>query len=135
MLRNPELYGISQEDRNSDPLLLNRRADLVHSAALILDSNGLAKYDRKTGTITPTPLGKIASHYYIKYPSIAVYNTELKPQMGIIELLKVFSMSYEFKYIPIRMEEKGELRKLMETVPIPIKSSPEDPITKINILL
>jgi len=40
---------------------------------------------------------------------VAVYNEHLKPNMGMIELLKVFSLSNEFKYIPIREEEKIEL--------------------------
>lgn len=38
--------------------------------------------------------------------------------MGVIELFKVFSMSSEFKFIPIRDEEKVELSKLIETVPV-----------------
>lgn len=63
-------------------------------------------------------MGKIASHYYIKHPSIVVYNSHIKPTMGIIELFKVFSMSSEFKFIPIRDEEKIELAKLIETVPV-----------------
>lgn len=57
--------------------------------------------------------GKIASHYYIKYPSIATYNEHLKPNMGLIELFKLFSQSSEFKFIPIREEEKSELHKLI----------------------
>jgi len=55
--------------------------------------------------------------------------------MCIIELLRVFSLSNEFKFIPIREEEKSELAKLIETVPVPIKGSPDDSSTKINILL
>ena len=49
MLRNPSLYGISHDDLSLDPLLEQRRADLVHSAALSLDKNNLIKYDRKSG--------------------------------------------------------------------------------------
>lgn len=64
-----------------------------------------------------------------------IYNKHLKPNMGIIELLKVFSLSNEFKYITIREEEKGELAKLMESVPIPVKGSLEEPSAKINVLL
>lgn len=82
-----------------------------------------------------TSLGKIASHYYIKYPSIQTYNENLKSNMCMIELLRVFSLSNEFKFIPIREEEKSELAKLIETVPVPIKGSPDDSSTKINILL
>ena len=55
--------------------------------------------------------------------------------MCMIELLRVFSLSNEFKFIPIREEEKSELAKLIETVPVPIKGSPDDSSTKINILL
>jgi hypothetical protein len=29
--------------------------------------------------------------------------------MGMIEIFKLFSLSSEFKFIPIREEEKGEL--------------------------
>lgn len=55
--------------------------------------------------------------------------------MGIIEIFRIFSLSHEFKNIPIRDEEKGEIMKLLDTVPIPIKGSFDDPHTKINILL
>ena len=80
-------------------------------------------------------MGKIASHYYIKYPSIAVYNKHLKPQMSTIDLFRIFSLSSEFQYIPLRQEEKPELAKLMESVPIPVKGSPDEPTSKINVLL
>ena len=49
MLRNPSLYGISHDELAQDPLLEQRRSDLVHSAALSLDKNNLIKYDRKSG--------------------------------------------------------------------------------------
>lgn len=49
MLRSPTLYGISHDDLKADPLLEQRRLDLVHTAALMLDKNNLVKYDKKTG--------------------------------------------------------------------------------------
>ena len=55
--------------------------------------------------------------------------------MGMIDLLKVFSLSEEFKLIPVRDEEKVELAKLMMSVPVPIKGSPDDATTKVNVLL
>ena len=39
------------------------------------------------------------------------------------------------QYIPVREEEKGELLKLIDRVPIPIKESIEEPAAKINVLL
>lgn len=53
----------------------------------------------------------------------------------MIEIFKIFSMSNEFRLLPIREEEKGELLKLMEKVPVPIKGSADDIASKINILL
>lgn len=47
---------------------------------------------------------------------MAVYNQHLKPRMSDIELLRLFSLSSEFKYIPVREEEKVELSKLVEKV-------------------
>lgn len=85
------------------------RADLVHTCALVLEKNVLIKYDRRTGSLESTFLGRIASDFYIKYPNMAIYNQHLKPNMGMIDILKVFSLSQEFKLIPIREEEKGEL--------------------------
>lgn len=54
---------------------------------------------------------------------------------GEIELLRLFSLSDEFKYIIVRDEEKLEMAKLIERVPIPIKESLEEPSGKINVLL
>ena len=59
----------------------------------------------------------------------------MKPNLSEIELFRVFSLSSEFRHITIREEEKLELNKLMERVPIPIKESVEEPTAKINILL
>lgn len=49
MLRNPQLYGVSVDEAEADPLLEQRRADLIHTAASLLDKSNLIKYDRKSG--------------------------------------------------------------------------------------
>lgn len=135
MLRNPTLYGISHDQTREDPFLQQRRKDLIHTAACALDRNNLVKYDRKTGHLQVTELGRIASHYYCTYESMATYNQLLKPTLSEIELFRVFSLSSEFKYIAVREEEKLELLKLLERVPIPIKESIEEPSAKVNVLL
>ncbi len=63
------------------------------------------------------------------------YNQLLKPNLSEIELFRVFSLSGEFRHITIREEEKLELNKLMDRVPIPIKESIDEPTAKVNILL
>ncbi|KAL7257965.1 hypothetical protein ACSBR1_004148 [Camellia fascicularis] len=135
MLRNPTLYGLAPDALTRDILLEERRADLIHSAATILDKNNLVKYDRKSGYFQVTDLGRIASYYYITHGTISTYNEHLKPTMGDIELCRLFSLSEEFKYVTVRQDEKMELAKLLDRVPIPIKESLEEPSAKINVLL
>ncbi|NXJ72393.1 U520 helicase, partial [Rostratula benghalensis] len=132
MLRSPTLYGISHDDLKGDPLLDQRRLDLVHTAALMLDKNNLVKYDKKTGNFQVTELGRIASHYYITNETMQTYNQLLKPTLSEIELFRVFSLSSEFRNITVREEEKLELQKLLERVPIPVKESIEEPSAKVK---
>jgi pre-mRNA-splicing helicase BRR2 len=135
MLRNPSLYSVSQDDMDEDPHLEQKRVDLIHSAATLLDKCNLVKYDKKSGRFQVTELGRIASHFYVSHHSMSTYNQHLRPMMSEIELFRVFALSDEFKYIPVREEEKMELQKLLERVPVPIKESIEEPTAKINVLL
>ena len=107
MLRAPSLYGVGHDALKDDPLLQQRRKDLIHTAALTLDKNNLIKYDKKTGQIQSTELGRIASHYYCTNETIATYNQLLKPTLSEIELFRVFSLSSEFKHLTVREVEFG----------------------------
>ncbi|BFZ63546.1 Pre-mRNA-splicing helicase BRR2 [Saitoella coloradoensis] len=134
MLRSPALYSVGV-DYADDTYLEQKRVDLIHSAATVLAKSNLIKYDLKTGRLQSTEVGRIASHYYITHDSMATYNQHLKPTLGQIELFRVFALSGEFKYIPVREEEKLELSKLLERVPVPVKENIEEPSAKINVLL
>lgn len=134
MLRSPGLYSIGA-DYEHDTSLEQRRVDLIHSAAMVLEKSNLVKYDRKTGKLQATELGRIASHYYISHSSMLTYNHHLQPMISTIDLFRIFSLSEEFKYIPVRQDEKLELAKLLSRVPIPVKESIEEPHAKINVLL
>jgi pre-mRNA-splicing helicase BRR2 len=134
MLRSPGLYSVGA-DYEEDNSLEQKRVDLIHSAATVLERSSLVKYDKKTGKLQPTELGRIASHYYITHSSMLTYNHHIQPSITPIELFRVFALSDEFKYIPVRQDEKLELAKLLGRVPIPVKESIEEPHAKINVLL
>ncbi len=102
MLRSPTLYGVSHDQIKDDQLLEKRRADLVHTSACSLDKNNLIRYEKKTGNLQVTELGRIASHYYITNDTMATYNQLLKPTLSEIELFRVFSLSGEFRHITVR---------------------------------
>ncbi|KAJ9115096.1 hypothetical protein QFC22_005424 [Naganishia vaughanmartiniae] len=135
MLASPALYNVGADYMEGDAALVQKRADLVHTAAVTLEKTGLIKYDRKSGVMQSTELGRIASHFYIAYNSMATYNQHLRPNMNIIDFFRVFALSNEFKLIPVRQEEKLELSKLLERVPIPVKESVDESTAKVNVLL
>ena len=135
MLRNPSLYGASEADREGDPLLEQRRIDLVHTAATLLDKTQLVRYERKSGQLQATDLGRVAAYYYVTHQTVSVYNEHLKPTLTDIELLRLFALSTDFSNISVREEEKQELSRLIERVPIPVKESVDEPTAKTNILL
>ncbi|QKX54132.1 uncharacterized protein TRUGW13939_01216 [Talaromyces rugulosus] len=134
MLRSPGLYSVGADYANDDTLE-QKRVDLIHSAATLLEKAGLVKYDKKTGKLQSTELGRVASHYYISHTSMQIYNHHLQPAIGTVELFRIFSLSEEFKYIPVRQDEKLELAKLLGRVPVPVKEGIEEPHAKINVLL
>jgi pre-mRNA-splicing helicase BRR2 len=135
MLRNPSMYGVPVEEFEEDSSLLQRRLQLIHSAATTLDKNGLVKYDTKSGLLQSSPLGRVASHYYVSHTTIRVFNENMKPSMSEIEIFRLFSLSGEFHQIRVRDDEKLELSKLILRVPIPVKESIDEPSAKVNILL
>ncbi|CAB57421.1 U5 snRNP complex ATPase subunit Brr2 [Schizosaccharomyces pombe] len=134
MLRSPALYSVGPE-YDDDKYLVQKRADLLHSAAILLEKCKLLVYNRQSGTLTATELGKVAASYYVTHNSMAIYNRLLMQTTSFIELFRVFSFSDEFKHIPVREEEKVELAKLLERVPIPIRERLDEPAAKINALL
>ncbi|KAJ5114538.1 hypothetical protein NUU61_000297 [Penicillium alfredii] len=134
MLRSPGLYSVGADYENDDALD-QKRVDLIHSAAVILERAGLLKYEKKTGRLQPTELGRISSHYYIGHNSMLTYAQHIQPSITTIELFRIFALSDEFKYIPVRQDEKLELGKLLGRVPIPVKETIDEPHAKINVLL
>ena len=67
---------------------------MVHLSKL---NNVVPLYDLQV-----TELGRIASHYYCTFDSIATYNQLLKPTLSEIELFRVFTLSGEFRQISVR---------------------------------
>jgi pre-mRNA-splicing helicase BRR2 len=55
--------------------------------------------------------------------------------MSEIEIFRLFSLSGEFRQLYVREEEKLELMKLVNRVPIPVKEGVEEPSAKVNVLL
>ncbi|KAL2707072.1 Pre-mRNA-splicing helicase BRR2 [Kluyveromyces marxianus] len=135
MSQSPDVYNING---NSDSLksdIVKFQHKIVYSALKLLQKHNLLRHNEINGNVEATELGKIASHFYISYSSIAMYNRELGKNSTLIDVLRIFAMSEEFKHMSVRSEEKPELEKLLDRCPIPIKEKATDPLAKSNILL
>lgn len=102
MLRASSLYGVGYDMLKDDLFLQQRRKDLIYIVVLILDKNNLIKYDKKIGQIQSTEFGRIVSYYYCINEIIVIYNQLFKFTFSEIELFRVFSLLFEFKYLIVR---------------------------------
>eukprot|EP00375_Theileria_parva_P000202 XP_762871.1 ATP-dependent RNA helicase [Theileria parva strain Muguga] len=148
--KNPLLYGFETEDEELDEddnmegeedkpepkidmeKLENYLLVLINSSFVHLEKNGLIKYERKSGMVTSTGLGVIASNYYLRPESIKIYSDSLRPNLTDSDLLNIFSCSVEFKYIPTREEEIVELQQLQQQIPIPCSNANLTATSTIN---
>ncbi|GJD07113.1 Putative U5 small nuclear ribonucleoprotein 200 kDa helicase [Galdieria sulphuraria] len=135
MLKNPVLYGITPELVKQDPTLKQRRLQLVHSAAVTLDNAGLIRYEKRSGSIQPTDLGRVAARYYVTYHTATIYSENISLNLTEVDICRLITLSSEFCFMRVREEEKLELERLAERTPIPIKESLDEPTAKANVLL
>ena len=116
MRKNPMVYGISATDLAGDPVLGNRRRELIMSATQILLRNGMVQYDDALETLASTDLGQIAAKYYLRAASIEIFNSLFKAKMTEADLLGLLAKSTEFQQVAVRESETEELKRLIETV-------------------
>jgi pre-mRNA-splicing helicase BRR2 len=96
MVRHPS----DEHDERQD---INDESNIIHSVAVLLEKCNLVKYECTLGKFVLTELGRIASHYYLTYSSIAMYNKHLRTNMGTLELFCIFALSNEFKLILVSL--------------------------------
>ncbi|GJP66452.1 hypothetical protein CLOP_g23384 [Closterium sp. NIES-67] len=136
MQANPLAYGMTWQDVAMDPGLVARRQALITEAARSLDRAKMMRFDERSGQLYVTELGRVASHFYIRYTSVETYNELLRRHMSESEIVDLIARSSEFENIVVREEEMPELFTLRsKCCPLDVKGGPEDKIGKINILI
>lgn len=136
MLRNPMVYGIGYDKLKYDELLIGHRSDLIIDAAKQLMRCKMVKFDMKSGNFYSTDIGRIASHYYLHYESVELYNELLKPSMTEEDILHLLASSKEFSSLKVRDEETRELETIARKyAPVKIKGGIESETGKANALV
>ncbi|KIY46613.1 Sec63-domain-containing protein [Fistulina hepatica ATCC 64428] len=135
MRRNPFVYGIPYEELADDPQLGSKRHQLITASAEKLADACMIIFDRRSGKLAVTDLGRIAARYYIRHASIEIFNQTMRPKMSEADVLAMLSMSTEFAQIQVRESEQQELEGLMEAIPCQVKGGLDSTQGKVNVLL
>ena len=79
---------------------------------------------------------ELFKHHNKPLPKLAYHNKDSVLAQSIEMVATMYGLSSnEFKNVTVRSEEKIELQRLLQRVPIPVKESIEEPSAKINVLL
>ncbi|CAK9441616.1 uncharacterized protein LODBEIA_P54840 [Lodderomyces beijingensis] len=136
MKKNPFAYALSWQELQEDPLLINKRREMIIASAKRLHNLQMIIYDEETAAFTPKDLGRIASDFYLLSNSVEIFNQMFNPLATEADVLSMISTSSEFDSIKFREEEAKELKMLMEEdSPCQIAAEVESPQGKTNILL
>lgn len=135
MKLNYQAYGMVYQTLVEDPNLEKKRKELVDHAAKSLDKAQMIRYDERTGDLSATDLGRIASHFYLKYDTVEIFNEQQKHVMNEAEILAMISHAQEFEQLKVRDDEVEELDQLMADCKVVAKGGVENVHGKVNILL
>ncbi|KYQ56449.1 Activating signal cointegrator 1 complex subunit 3 [Trachymyrmex zeteki] len=135
MKLNFQAYGMVYQDLMNDTNLEKKRKELIDVAAKALDKAQMIRYDARTGDLNATDLGRIASHYYLKYDTVETFNELQKPLMTETEILAMISHAQEFEQLKVRDDEVNELDELIQECQLVPQGGVENVHGKVNILL
>ncbi|RMJ28999.1 helicase [Aspergillus sp. HF37] len=136
MKREPRNYGIEYAELRDDPMLVQRRRQLIIQAAHVLQKSQMIIFNEKTEELRAKDVGRIASQYYVLQSSIEIFNDMMRPMASEADILRMISMSGEFDNIQSRDNESKELSRLRnEVIQTEVDGGNDSPQAKTNILL
>ncbi|KAJ2901105.1 activating signal cointegrator 1 complex subunit 3 [Coemansia aciculifera] len=113
MQKNPLVYGLTGDILADDPMLGQRRSELVIQAAKELSRLQMIVFDAETGYMAAKDLGRISSSYYLRHQSVEVFNQNMRPRMTEADGIALLCLSKEFDQIRARSTEEKELKQLL----------------------
>ena len=124
MLKNPAHYGVPYHEIQADPRLTARCRELIEGSIKELAKAKMLRFNFETSNMNTTDTGIVASHFYIKYASLELYNEMVHAAMSEADCFDVLSRSSEFENVQARDEENPEMLKLLANAcPVKVKTN------------
>ena len=136
LLKNPTYYNLDtiQTDNLNEYL-----SDLVENALELLEDARCIAIDEEDDGLEPLMLGRVASYYYLQYPSVALFASNIKANSSLESLLETLCGVAEYDELPVRHNEDKLNTELAEVVAdaggfqVDIRLA-EDPHVKTSLL-
>ena len=110
--KNPLAYGVSYDQAREDPLMGRFRETMVRDACKRLDESRMCRYDRRSGAVAGTEVGRVGSHFYLRHESVREFNERLRQHATDADILVVVCSASEFDQLKPRSDEVAELDRL-----------------------
>ena len=130
--KNPLFYNVEKPDHSSIQKFL---MDMIDKIIVELKKAGCVTCEDDFNLI-PTFSGYIASLYYINHHTINTYDSMIKPNLGMYDLIKILASSEEYKDVPVRHNEDTLNEALANICPYPVdRSRLDSPKVKTLLLI
>ena len=113
LLKNPTYYNLDtiQSDNLNEYL-----SDLVENALELLEDARCIAIDDEDDSLEPLMLGRVASYYYLQYPSVALFAANIKANSSLETLLETLCGVAEYDELPVRHNEDKLNTELAQVV-------------------
>ncbi|KAL3084609.1 hypothetical protein niasHT_035608 [Heterodera trifolii] len=121
LFSNPAYYGL---EALNDGELTNFLSTIVEQCLAELCQSGCVVLDEEeNGTVDPTPLGKIASRYYLQHLTVRHFKMHIHSAMSVEDLLQCLADCPEYEEIPVRHNEDQINSEIQSFLPIRLSTS------------
>ena len=136
LTKNPTYYNLKVNQNNWADAINKYLRELVDKCLLQLKESGCVALSTEDESVSPTPLGSLASYYYLSHESIRMFKQQILPKLTEKDLIPLLSNAIEFAGLPVRHNEDILNEALSHLVPLKVsKATLESPHTKANLLL
>ncbi|KAK7072359.1 activating signal cointegrator 1 complex subunit [Halocaridina rubra] len=137
LVQNPSYYELELEDDVKTNLVINGYlSGLIDRSLSSLASAYCIEIGEDNRTIEATPLGRIASFYYLSHLTIQMFQENLSHSMTVEDILCHLCQSHEYDELPVRHNEDNLNADLAKSCRIEVNPYTYDSSnTKAHLLL
>ncbi|KAL7638072.1 UNVERIFIED_CONTAM: hypothetical protein RMT77_011697 [Armadillidium vulgare] len=136
LAQNPSYYNLEVEEGDHSNEINQFLSYTVDKAIVSLENSFCIEVASDNRTLEATPLGRIASFYYLSHETMELFKEKLHPGVTLNDLLLILTEVHEYDELPVRHNEDNLNGELAKRCPIEVNPYTYDsPHTKAHLLL